>query len=231
MIARCPHCGFEEVVPNEYAGETGICDKCGREFVVGASHISRENISRSAPFYPRAMVNANTKQEFRQPRQRVYSRGNGFRVFIVFIVICQTLAIGYLLLPNKVKLQINSFYKSAENLIISDAMRNERKEKEMKLEYERVLAWYNSQLEYNDLKEEYVFNNGKSGEEAQKQLWFFGGIHIRIGGGEIYYPSGRLAPGYAQELIEARMFISDYERSHRFKKTGVKRAHPWYPGL
>lgn len=35
MIVECPHCGFKEDVPQEYAGATGVCDKCGCEYVIG----------------------------------------------------------------------------------------------------------------------------------------------------------------------------------------------------
>ncbi len=35
MIVKCPHCGFEEEAPEEYVGETAICDSCQGEYVVG----------------------------------------------------------------------------------------------------------------------------------------------------------------------------------------------------
>lgn len=35
METECPHCGFKEVVFNQYAGEVGICGKCGHKYVVG----------------------------------------------------------------------------------------------------------------------------------------------------------------------------------------------------
>ena len=35
MIVKCPHCGFEEDAPEEYVGETAICDSCQGEYVVG----------------------------------------------------------------------------------------------------------------------------------------------------------------------------------------------------
>lgn len=35
MIVKCPHCGLEEDAPEEYVGETAICDSCQGEYVVG----------------------------------------------------------------------------------------------------------------------------------------------------------------------------------------------------
>lgn len=31
---RCPHCGYADDAPPEYAGQTGICDRCGGEFII-----------------------------------------------------------------------------------------------------------------------------------------------------------------------------------------------------
>lgn len=47
MKAKCPHCGFTEEVPDEYVGETGVCEKCGKEFVVGEVVISRTSFDAS----------------------------------------------------------------------------------------------------------------------------------------------------------------------------------------
>ena len=47
MKAKCPYCGTEEDVPKEYFGETGICEVCGQEFIIGganpSSHMGRDN--------------------------------------------------------------------------------------------------------------------------------------------------------------------------------------------
>ena len=31
---RCPHCGYADDAPSEYAGQTGVCDRCGGEFII-----------------------------------------------------------------------------------------------------------------------------------------------------------------------------------------------------
>ena len=43
MTVECPHCGFKEDVPQEYAGATGVCDKCGCEYVIGSTPNSGDN--------------------------------------------------------------------------------------------------------------------------------------------------------------------------------------------
>ena len=90
-------------------------------------------------------------------------------------------------------------------------------------QYEKILKWYNHQLDYYDMLEisvhdDYIMLYDKNRES----------FSIQLTGDLLSYPRN-MPRGYAKKLLSARMLIMKYERTNGFKRTQVNRIIPGHP--
>lgn len=261
MKVKCPCCGYEEDVPEEYIGETGICDACGHEFIVGQmggglqqsasvaiAHLSMSNFHNGSAsikcplcgednILPIAAANRSVRcgacdgkfyAEVRYPAKKVNINVHKKQVsdkhrrvpIFLGIIACIVYAVVFTPLSNKMLGLLDS--------VVPNSIKEKLQQRQQDELYEKLLMWYDAQLEYNGLYESNVLNF-----KGHQTLMFADGTCIekiedrKFGTRLIYSPN--LPKGFAQELIEARIFINDYERSHNFQQTRVRNL--MYGGL
>jgi hypothetical protein len=250
MKVKCPCCGYEEDVPEEYIGETGICDACGHEFIVGQMggglqqsagvaivHLSMSNFHNGSAsikcplcgednILPIAAANRSVRcgacdgkfyTEVRYPAKKVNINVHKKQVsdkhkrvpIFLGIIACIVYAVVFTPLSNKMLGLLDS--------VVPNSIKEKLQQRQQDELYEKLLMWYDAQLEYNGLKEAYLIN-GKNGDGV---LMFSDGTSIQKTRTQLWY-SKNIPKGFAQELIEARLLISNYERAHNYQKTRVK---------
>ena len=90
-------------------------------------------------------------------------------------------------------------------------------------QYTEAKQWYEHQLEYNGLAEgRFATGYSDSGNFTltllvKANLEYVNIVYLKSIN-EIRFPSAYFQPGFARELIQARMIIYDYESAHRNRR-------------
>lgn len=214
---KCPLCGEGNVLPITAINRKVRCGVCGGKFYTEMRRSVNEiKVVKNIPPENGNAHLRHTQQgagRLESGKLNLSLKHNLKWIIIIAIVICvapfvfwptKMLALVYPILPNAIE------------------------EKLQQRQYEKILMWYDAQLEYNDLYESNVINH-----RGEQKLVFSDGTSIEMyegnGLGTRLYYSSNLPKGFAKELIEARMFINDYERSHNFQRTRVRNL--MYGGL
>lgn len=183
----CPFCGTVENVDQKYLGYICTCANCKREFKVGDPRW-RKRSSIAAP-------------------------GGGLnQALTVVLFTFMALVLGgvlYCFSP-----EISRGYKNWRKKVALDKI-----QRTIPRQYTEAKQWYEHQLEYNGLAEG-KFTGEWGGGNFTLQLLVKANLELvdivyLKSINEIRFPSAYFQPGFARELIQARMIIYKYESAHR----------------
>ena len=200
MQLHCPHCGQACETEQELAlGQHVLCPFCNSKFAYRPSPVRQKLPARKIQEAQRGKAMKLFWDKLTRVQKWMLI---GFAAVILATILC-------------IK-GMSGARKESQEVILKNAI---AKVENLKREqYLKKKAWYNHQLDYNDLKE-WVFNYTK--DVVYLYLSSMNGQEVKItylpeAGFLEYSPS--IAKGYAQELIFARMFIENFEHPERLKE-------------
>jgi transcription elongation factor Elf1 len=213
---QCPLCGEKNVLPIIATNRNVRCGVCGGKFHTEMRKaINEVNVVKEIPPENGKVHNGHRQlvlDRLESGKLNLSLKHNLKGLITIAVVVCVA---AFVFGPTKMLAFVSS--------ILPDALKEKIQQREVDKSYEKVLKWYDTQLEYNGLYESNIHNI-----PGQKILVFSDGTRIEMNTHGLFYPCN-IPKGFAQELIEARMFINDYERSHHFQQTRVKNL--MYGGL
>ena len=206
---HCPLCGEKNVLPILAANRNVQCGVCGGKFhtemqkSINEVNVAKEILPENSKVHNRHAQSVSDR--LGSEKLNLSLKHNLKGLITIAVVACIA---AFVFSPTKML--------SFVSPILPDALKEKIQQREIDKSYEKVLKWYDAQLEYNGLYESNIYNG-----PGQKILVFSDGTRIEMNTRGLFYPRN-IPKGFARELIEARMFINDYERSHYFQQTRVK---------
>ena len=204
---QCPLCGEKNVLPIIATNRNVWCGICGGKFhaemrkTINEVNAAKKIFTENSEVHNRHAQTVSDRLDSGKVNKSFKKKG----LIAIAVVVCVA---AFVCWPTKMLVFVSP--------VLPAALKEKIQQRELDKSYEKVLKWYDAQLEYNGLYEFNIYFI-----PGQKILQFSNGTSIEMNTRGLYYPRN-MPKGLAQDLIEARMFINDYERSRRYQQTRVK---------